>query len=489
MRPIYACLTIAVVLLCTIHKPCIAQDDTHEALVNFPPSYFSKVSEKANSLSEKLDATTAKALNVLQKRQAKLRNKLYKKDSLSAKNIFSEAENRYQLLQQKFDNPDQVTQYIPFLDTLKTSLKFLGENKEYLSKAKSIQGKLDGALDNIEGLEDKLQHAEQVKQFLNEQKQFLKEQLEKFGMVKQLKKLNKDVYYYGRQINEYRDIIKDKKKIERKAVELLCKTKLFQDFMKKHSMLASLFRMPVDDPNDPAYLQSLAGLQTRAQVNQLIQNQIAAGGPGAQQQLQNNIQQAQSQLQQLKNKIAEYGNGASDADMPDFKPNNQKTKSFLQRLEYGMNTQTTRGNGFLPVSSDIGLSAGYKLNDKGIFGIGASYKMGWGKDIRHIKISHQGIGLRSFIDYKLNAANWKILEGFWLSGGFEMNYRSEFKKIDELKDYSAWQQSGLIGITKKLPVNLKFFKNTKLQLLWDFLSYRQVPRGQVLMFRVGYNFN
>jgi hypothetical protein len=53
---------------------------------------------------------------------------------------------------------------------------------------------------------------------------------------------------------------------------------------------------------------------------------------------------------------------------------------------------------------------------------------------------------------------------------------------------SKWQQSGLVGISKVISIKSKFFKKTKLQLLWDFLSYEQVPRTQALKFRVGYNF-
>jgi len=324
------------------------------------------------------------------------------------------------------------------------------------------------------------QKAEEVKQFLKQQKQFLKEQLGKFDFARQLKKLNKDVYYYGQQINEYKETIKDPKKIERKAIDILSRTKLFQDFMKKNSMLASLFRMPADDPNDPAYLQSLAGLQTRAQVNQLIQNQVASAGANGMQQIQANVQQAQGQLQKLKDKLSQYSSGATDEDMPDFRPNIQKAKSFLKRIEYSTSMQTLRSNSLFPVVSDIGLSAGYKLNDNSVIGLGASYKIGWGRNIKHIKISQQGAGLRSFIDYKLK-------KSFWLSGGYEMNYLSAFNSIEQLKQYSAWQASGLIGVSKKLPINTKFFKNTKVQLLWDFLSYQQVPRAQPIVFRVGYN--
>ncbi|MBK9570511.1 MAG: hypothetical protein IPO53_11785 [Chitinophagaceae bacterium] len=115
---------------------------------------------------------------------------------------------------------------------------------------------------------------------MKQRKQFLKEQLSKFGFAKELKKLNKQVYYYFQQINEYKAILNDPGKIEWKGIDLLSKTKFFQEFMRKNSMLASLFRIP-ETPNDPAYIASLAGLQTRAQVNSLIQKQIQSAGPNA----------------------------------------------------------------------------------------------------------------------------------------------------------------------------------------------------------------
>lgn len=136
--------------------------------------------------------------------------------------------------------------------------------------------------------------------------------------------------------------------------------------MRKNSQLASLFRMP-GDPDDAGNMASLAGLQTRARkVNALIQQQVTAGGPNAQAQLQQNLQAAQGQLNQLKDKVIKMGGGSSDAEMPEgFKPNNQKTKSFLKRIELGTNIQSVRSNGILPTTSDLAISAGYQLNDKG----------------------------------------------------------------------------------------------------------------------------
>jgi hypothetical protein len=66
-------------------------------------------------------------------------------------------------------------------------------------------------------------------------------------------------------------------------------------------------------------------------VNSFYTEQVVTGGPNAQSQFQQNIQQGQSQMQQLKNKLVQLGGGSSDDIMPQgFKPNNQKTKSFLK---------------------------------------------------------------------------------------------------------------------------------------------------------------
>ena len=471
------------VLVCFIWLPVLSQEipDSIET-PKIPEKYFDAVSKKANTLQQNLDKKSQKVLDRMQKQEAKLQKKLAKIDSLATHNIFSSSAEKYNQLKEKLKNTGKLSQYIPNLDTLATSLKFLDQHPEFLNNVKDAKEKLADASEKLNEFKDKLKNAEDIKQFLKERKQYLKEQLEKFGFAKELKKINKEVYYYSQQIKEYKEVLKDPAKAERKAIELLSKTKLFQDFMKKHSMLASLFRMPVDDPNDPTYLASLAGLQTRSQVNALVQNQIAAGGPGAQQQFSQNLQGAQSQLQQIKDKINKLGGGNSDDIMPEgFKPNDQKTKSIWQRMELGTDFQTQRATDLFPVTSDIGISLGYKLNDKSVIGIGASYKMGWGKGWNSVRISHQGVGIRSFID-------WKLKGSFWISGGYEQNFKAEIKSMDQLKDYSAWQQSGLIGVSKIVSAKSKMFKKTKVQLMWDFLSYQQVPRTQPILFRVGYNF-
>jgi prefoldin subunit 5 len=289
-------------------------------------------------------------------------------------------------------------------------------------------------------------------------------------LVTELKSFSKEAYYYKAQVEEYKALLKDPDKMEEKAMGILRNSAAFKDFMAKNSMLSSLFPTPGNYGTAPA----LQGLQTRTAVQQQLSAQI--GGAGGQQYLQQQVQAAQAQLNALKDKINKLGGGSGDLEMPDFKPNNQKTKSFLQRIEYGLNIQSQKTNALLPVTSDIALTAGYKLNDKSVIGIGAGYKLGWGKNISNIHLSSQGLSLRSYADIKLKGS-------IWISGGYEYNYQHEFEKIDQLKDLDAWQKSGLLGLTKKYKIGKK---NGNMQLLWDFLSYSQVPRTTALKFRVGY---
>jgi hypothetical protein len=438
------------------------------------------VNKRTSSLDDKLNKHLEKTIKKLQKQEEKIQRKLSLTDSSKAKQVFADAKDKYAAIEQKLKKTETFSGYIPYLDTLKTSLKFLEQNQPLLKNAKDAGGQLSATLSKVKELESTLGKAEALKAFIKERRTYLKEQLKDLPFTKELTKINKQAYYYSAQVNEYKELLKDKKKLEKKAIEMLVKSKPFKEFMQKNSQLASLFRLPGAD--DGTGGPSLQGLQTRASVNVVLQQRLGTGAD-AMAQLRDNVQAAQGQLSQLKQKASQYTNGSfgsgEDFDLPqNFKPNSQKTKSFLERIELGNNIQSQKARYFFPVTTDIALSAGYKLNNKSIIGVGASYKIGWGRSWDHINITHQGIGIRSFIDYKIRGS-------FYITGGYEQNYRNLISSIDQLKKYSGWQSSGLMGVSKKYSINKKIKGNV--QLLWDFLSYQQVPRTQAIVWRVGYN--
>ncbi|MCW3074638.1 MAG: hypothetical protein JWP69_1707 [Flaviaesturariibacter sp.] len=464
----------AMLLLLLLHPGTNAQDST----VKLPLEYLAAITQKTDALSSKLDTKTQKVLASFQKIEAKLWRRLSRKDSTKATALKQHSAARYKTLQQTLSGATIYAPYNAALDTLKTSLDFLAaakgtwqaENKAALSKASASLKELDRSLASTEA----------VKAYLKERRQALKQSVGKL-VPKEMRKLNKQAYYYSQQVAQYKETLKDKKKIERKALDLLTGTKAYKDFFRKNSELAKLFRLPGGDGESTGAI-SLQGLQTRASVSQAITQRFGSS-PEVITRLRDQASGAQGQLASLKSKVEQltagsFGNG--EAELPEgFKPNSQKTKPFLKRLEYGANIQNQKGTSFLPVTSDLGLSLGYKLNDKGAFGIGGSYKLGWGKGFRDLELSSQGVGIRSYLDYKIKGA-------FFIAGGYEMNYRSAFHSLAQLQAYSAWQRSGLLGVSKKYKAGKKLKGN--IQVLWDFLSYQQVPRTQAIIFRIGYSF-
>ena len=465
---------------------CEAQTDsifqTLENLQKVPVKYINTIDQKIEKYSNRITSKTEKTLAKLSKWENKIKNILDKVSPETSAKLFGSNATTFTTLLKKIQEGKAIaegykTKYNEYRDKLTTSIKYLEDQKDKLNK--NLIQPINTAKKKLSELEEDISNTEAVEAFIKERKkQLMNEAVKYIGNSKYLTKIDKESYYYIETLRNYKELFSDKKKAEELAFKILNKIPAFKNFVQQNSMLASLFRMP---GNGAAISpENLAGLQTRESVQALIQDRIIAGGPNAQQQFSQNLQQGQAELNKLKDKVIQAGGSSSEANIPNFKPNGQKTKTFLQRLEYGSNFQFAKSNSLVPTTADIALSVGYKLNDKSIIGIGASYKMGLGS-LQRISISHQGIGIRSFID-------WKLKKQFFVSGGFEMNYNAQFKKLTQLQAYNDWQQSGLLGITKKVNIKTKFFKGTSLQLLYDMLYRQHNPVSQPVLFRMGYSF-
>lgn len=456
--------------------------------VNLIPShaatkYFTGISNKAERYKECLTSKTEKTLEKLCKWEDKVKAILEKVNPEKATELFSGKRPTFNSLLQSIRNGESVADnyqaaYNKYLDDVNTQTAFILQQKDKISE--SVMLKSAEAQKNLLDLDSTLNNTEAIEMFIKERKKELMQQCAAYlANSKQLQKINKEIYYYTETLKNYKEIFSDTKKAEETAMKLLNKLPAFQNFMQRNSELASLFGVPGSETSVTDNLT--AGLQTRESVLNTLQNNFS-GGPNPQQYIQEGMAQAQEQMNTLKEKISNAGAGSSDDEVPDFKINTQRSKTFLQRIEFGTNLQFQPGTDLLPAVADIALQAGYKLNTRSIVGIGASYKMGYGS-LQHIAITHQGIGMRSYID-------WKIKKEFYLSGGYEMNYNAAFRNIDELKNTTdLWQQSGLIGLSKRIEIKTKWFSGTKVQLLYDLLHQQQTPPSHAFIFRVGYTFS
>jgi hypothetical protein len=476
----------------SINKRTTQADSTAKSLQQVPAKYIKNVDNKIDKYDARINKRTEKTLQRLSKWENKIQPVLQKADPQAAQKLFGDGQMTFTTLLQKYESGEALTsqyqaQYNTYNDKVTTQLKYLDQQKGKLDS--NLVKPVSDANAKMTQLNKDEDNDAAIQQFIQQRRTQLQAAvIQSIGNSPYLGKINQESFYYVQTMKNYKEIFSDPQVAEKTATDIINKIPAYQNFLVRNSQLASLFGLSSggsamsDSANASLDSASLAGLQTKASVQSQLQDKIATGGPNAQQEMSQSMQAAQAQITQFKSQLNQMGNSAggssSTSAAPGFTPNMQKTKTFLQRLEFGTNFQTTNSNGYFPVTTDVGFSLGYKLSDKATIGVGASYNIGWGTGITHISISGQGVGLRSFLDLKLKGS-------LWASGGFEMNYQSEFSNIKALNNYSAWQQSGLIGLSKKYKVGKQ---NCNMQVLWDFLSYEQVPRTSPIVFRTGYSF-
>lgn len=443
-------------------------------LSQIPRRYLSTVQAKANRMQHFIDRRTGKALREMDGLEKKLQKRLNKVDPKKAAQLFGPTATKISNLREKFISASKQTGigdgYTDnYTDTLESSLKFLEGTYPSLLKGKDLSAVKTG----IAALKGKMEISESIKTDLAERKQQL--MLAVSGIVgckKIMGKMSKNTGYYSQQVNGYKEMLHDHSKAEKKAIELLRNSNLYQDFLRKNPILAGLFNINMSE--DPT--QALQYLQGRAYVENRIQQSIGID-PAARQAVGQQMEQAVSIIDRAKSKLP--GGSGSVGDLPEQKQNPMKTKRFWHRLEFGADLQSQRSNTLLPIMTDIALQAGYKFNSRAVAGIGIIGKVGWGKSISHITLTSEGIGLRSFATYKLKGI-------FHATSGLEYNRFMHINSAAELKDWNGWTISSLAGIKVVIGSKSKF--NASMILLYDFNAVRSITQSSPLKLRYQYNF-
>lgn len=145
-----------------------------------------------------------------------MKAKVCKVDSLLSKKLFSYSIDSLQKLQaivknkvakvNKYLQPD----YFPYLDTLKQSLALLKHSKAISEEVKNIQDRVRSSIKLVEGAENSFRNIEKIETYIKDRQQILKGQLDRFpDLAGNIKKINKEAYYYAAQIKEYKTTLKD----------------------------------------------------------------------------------------------------------------------------------------------------------------------------------------------------------------------------------------------------------------------------------------
>lgn len=443
--------------------------------INLPDKLLDKVGQQAAKAERRLTQQSQKYLARVKKQEKLLYKELYKKDSNQAKELFGNIDSLYAQMEQsttqlaKTGGPRQQY-YSGRLDSVQSSIRFMAleQLQDFNNKLPKV---LNSSLGSYNELQQRFTQSTYLEEQLLERRQQLMNQLTNSGLGKQLQAYQLQLQYYQQQLRQAKELLEQPDKLTRQLLGYATRLPLFRSFMEKHSAFAAIFPQP-----DPILSLTTPGsMQTRFALQRQMSSTLGTANPQAA--LQQGMGQAEEQLKSLKDKLSSGELGGA-GELPATKTNEEKTRSLWNRLEWGGNLQSARSTNYFPTTSDLGVSLGYKLNSKSIVGVGASYKLGWGSDWRHVRMTHEGVGLRSFLD-------WRLKGSFWVSGGAELNHRQRIEDLGLLKDPGNWQQSALVGITRKFKVGKM---KTDARLLYDFLWRQQVPRTQPVVFRVGYTF-
>jgi hypothetical protein len=453
----------------------------NHVLEKFNQKSFKRIKSLIQNISNRNEAQLAKIRNL----ENLLAHQINEFDLEKASLLNEEIQKGYSQFQQQIKQklPNHFP-YQPMIDSISGMVAFQklipGDKKELMELESQL-----------ESLKESLSRSEYLKTFSGERQSFLTQYLEKCENIpakykdKFLGEYSKQLAIYINRIEEWRKEINDPAKYEKIALLALNKLPAFKSFMQESGELSRLFGSP------SSVVPNIAGLQTRQSLIQGLQQRYGTHF-NAQQIVGQQLATAQGELNKAKEKLedlktGEISNGHASIE-ENTSHNTQKGKPFIKRLEYGINLQTgIRADFDFPAVNDLAILLGYKVNDRLVTGMGVAYKFGLGQGWKNISYSHEGIGIRSYLDYKISAINKgpKVLfSNLWLSGGYEQNYYQRFAGFESLKSL-AWQGSGLIGISKKIQQGKKQFK---MQVLWDFLSYKPSHLSQAIIFRLGYTF-
>jgi hypothetical protein len=129
---------LPIIILLLIFQQALSQSNNPgiDKVFDFPNSFFNKVNQNTTKLEERLTKQTSTYLQRLAKREKKIQRKLSKIDSAGAQQLFAGSEAQYQQLTNKIKgktsklNEAMRGEYLPGMDSLKTSLAFLQQNNQ-----------------------------------------------------------------------------------------------------------------------------------------------------------------------------------------------------------------------------------------------------------------------------------------------------------------------------------------------------------------------
>jgi hypothetical protein len=367
------------------------------------------------------------------------------------------------------------------VDSLKVIQSFLQNKAAKAGIDNSSLGKYGGELG---ALQQKLDYNEYINGLISQHTNSLKG-LGTKANIPALSGIEQQLFYGKSRIAAWKQVAEEPSKLEEKALEYLQGTQGLGQALSKattdpNGMQAG---MSTDD------LERM-GFQTKSSVNKALQQKLGTNMGQVQQQMgaqvsewQDKTQGALSEIKQVKQELKQTTQQVKHIQKPSFKINPMRGKPFWQRVEKGYNFQTTRAaNDGKPAMLQLAGTAGFKWSPKLTTGAGVAAGFGLGKDWSHIHFSFEGVGLRTY-------AEWKWIYGIGIYGGYERTYKqfafiknkenTEPALMPSTHNTATWNESALLGLTKSYKINSKW--NGAVQVLYDAWWREKGLRGPIIL--------
>lgn len=459
---------IAILLICLVMPVISYSQSGVDSLPNFS-KMVDRTSKVLSSSITDIGKQNSKIVDETEDKIAVFLNKLKSIDKLAAKDLSMQLDAystkslllTINQLPQKFHG-----EYLPYLDSAFGIMSFLK------SKSPNLKGITEN-LDAIKELQHQISAAQEIQQHLQQKlsviDQFVKANQQKLSKLEaRLNKMHSNIAEYSGKIRSVKEVFRDPSKLQEQALAILSTNSQFSSFMQKNSFLSGLFPGNATPANTDASIGLFSRASLTEEISKKIQSSVAETGP------------VTSKMTVSEN-VGNSGLSEILNSLPGNKQNIPTERTVERKYNFHFTLQTTRANSIYPSMADFALTAGYNIKKKFSIGGGISYKMGMGTGINDIRISSQGVGFRSYADYK-----WK--KALFVTTGFEMNYIEPFSEVRNLTAIDKWTTSGLIGITKSIDFKSHFIKGMRLQLFWDFLAQGRNVQTQPILFRIGYSF-
>lgn len=351
-------------------------------------------------------------------------------------------------------------------DTLKGIKSYIEDKAHVTGDGPSATDGYDSKLISVKGSS---QHNQDVGSMITQRTNFLKSIKTRDRKTPGLKSIQKQTFYSNEKIKTFKQISDEPSVAEEKALEYLQGKEGFDEYLSytEGKSMKNLGSLSTDE------LEKM-GYQTKRKVQANLQKKLGSDLMGLQNKMGGQVKDYQDKLQDIKEvkntaKQAKASvKGLQHTEKPAFKVNPMRGLPFYKRIAQQYNWQTTRAsNDGKPAVFSFSYLAGFKHTAKLSYGLGVATSIGLGSNWNNVRISFEGVGLRSY-------AAWQWQYGIGAYAGYERMYKQAvFVTKEETTamlnethhNKKAYNEAVLIGLTKAYRINDKM--NGSIQVLYD----------------------